>query len=218
MTAISGYAFRNCSNLTSVSLPVSWNTVDTGSYSSRSPFAGCTKLTELTLPEGLVSVPDYAFTDCTSLETVILPDSLTGIGRYSFDSCTGLRRVWIPESVTNAGNGAFQDCGALTIHGIAGSFAEEYAASCGIPFSTEMLVFETAPLSGRVTDTDGTPIADVAVSFYDVTGKNVAASAAVTDENGYWSYAKAYVGSEYIISFYHPYYQIPDTEHILGIF
>ena len=215
VTAISGYAFRNCSNLTSVSLPVSWNTVDTGSYSSRSPFAGCTKLTELTLPEGLVSVPDYAFTDCTSLETVILPDSLTGIGRYSFDSCTGLRRVWIPESVTNAGNGAFQDCGALTIHGIAGSFAEEYAASCGIPFSTEMLVFETAPLSGRVTDTDGTPIADVAVSFYDVTGKNVAASAAVTDENGYWSYAKAYVGSEYIISFYHPYYQIPDTEHIL---
>ncbi len=216
VTGISGRAFSGCTSLSSVTLPVGWNTVfvSSSSYGYETPFPGCTKLTEITLPEGMTKVPEYAFSGCTSLTQVILPESITEIGRNAFNGCTKLTQVWIPQSVTTIGDNAFWNCSSLTIHGIEGSYAQEYAQANEISFSTETLTYETATLSGRIVDEDGNGVANVQVSLYDVIRKRLMSNVTVTDEEGNWSYSGAIVGNTYAISFYNPYYQIAKKENV----
>lgn len=51
-------------------------------------FAEQTKLTSVTLPEGLKKIADDAFFNCTSLETLTLPDSVTSLTGAAFSGCT----------------------------------------------------------------------------------------------------------------------------------
>lgn len=51
-------------------------------------FAEQTKLTSVTLPDGLKKIADDAFFDCTSLETLTLPDSVTSLTGAAFSGCT----------------------------------------------------------------------------------------------------------------------------------
>ena len=41
---------------------------------------------------------------CTSLTNVTIPNSVTNIGDYAFDYCTSLTNVTIPNSVTSIGD------------------------------------------------------------------------------------------------------------------
>ncbi len=76
-------------------------------------FAGCSRLTSVTLPEGVTSIGEYAFYGCTSLTSIILPEGLTTIGNIAFKDCTSLASISFPESVTNIGRGAFEGCTSL---------------------------------------------------------------------------------------------------------
>ena len=40
----------------------------------------CVKLVNVTLPDNLTSLGNYAFSKCRSLQNINLPESLTGIG------------------------------------------------------------------------------------------------------------------------------------------
>lgn len=51
-------------------------------------FAEQTKLTSVTLPDGLKKIADDAFFNCTSLKTIILPDSVTSLTGAAFSGCT----------------------------------------------------------------------------------------------------------------------------------
>ena len=62
-TAISAYAFCNCSSLTNVTIPNSVTSI------GRNAFAGCAGLTEITIPESAKVVEKYAFS-CTNLKKV----------------------------------------------------------------------------------------------------------------------------------------------------
>lgn len=70
--------------------------------------------TELTVPEGVTGIADFALSCCVSLESVTLPASLTSIGCDAFGMCAGLKTVVIPEGVTEIGEGAFAFCAGLT--------------------------------------------------------------------------------------------------------
>ena len=108
VTAIGAYAFRRCSNLTSVNIPNSVTTI------GRSAFYDCMGLTNVTIPNSVISIGDYAFYGCTGLTSVDIPNSVTTIGKYAFLCCSGLTSVTIPNSVTTIGKGAFKDCTGLT--------------------------------------------------------------------------------------------------------
>ena len=58
-------------------------------------FRFCTKLTRVTLPEGLTRIGDFAFFGCQGLLEVELPSTLTTVGAGAFYELSGLQHVFI---------------------------------------------------------------------------------------------------------------------------
>ncbi|MBQ7579774.1 MAG: leucine-rich repeat protein [Clostridia bacterium] len=101
-------AFRDCSSITSVTIPDSVTSI------GDSAFSGCSSLTSVTIPDRVMSIGDYAFYGCSSLTSITIPDSVTSIGDYAFYWCSNLTSVDIPDSVTSIGDYAFYGCSGLT--------------------------------------------------------------------------------------------------------
>ena len=77
-------------------------------------FSYCSTLTSVTIPNSVTSIGYYAFSCCGRLTSVTIPNSVTSIGYYAFSGCDSLTSVTIPDSVTSIGNYAFCDCKNLT--------------------------------------------------------------------------------------------------------
>ena len=61
----------------------------------------------VTIPEGIVTIEEFAFNDCEKLERVELPNTVTSIGKQAFCYCYQLASVTIPKSVTTIAKHAF---------------------------------------------------------------------------------------------------------------
>ena len=68
----------------------------------------------MVIPDSVTSVGDFAFNMCSKLSTVTLPDGLKSIGKNSF-SFTNLASVDLPDSVEFIGESAFQNTGITHI-------------------------------------------------------------------------------------------------------
>ena len=77
-------------------------------------FADCSRLTSITIPDGVTSIGGSAFSDCTSLTSVTIPDSVKSIGGLAFTYCDSLTSITIPDSVKSIGSYAFDGCTSLT--------------------------------------------------------------------------------------------------------
>lgn len=71
------------------------------------------KFTELTLPEGILQIGNYAFSGCSELTSLVIPEGVTYIGESAFEKCTKLENLSIPNSVTTVKGNVFTDCNAL---------------------------------------------------------------------------------------------------------
>lgn len=108
VVGISDYAFHNCPNLNSVTIP---NSVTTINYAA---FYGCKGLTEITLPDALTSIGHHAFKNCTGITRIIIPDAVRIIGPEAFSGCTGLVSVTLGDGVYAIAERAFKGCTGLT--------------------------------------------------------------------------------------------------------
>ena len=108
VTTIGENAFRDCSNLTSVTIPNSITEI------GGRAFDNCSSLTSVTIPNSVTTISDNAFRGCISLTSVTIPNSVTTIGNSAFSACISLTSVTIPNSIKTIGDEAFQDCGSLT--------------------------------------------------------------------------------------------------------
>lgn len=88
------------SNLTDV-------TITSGEIRAGSSNKALSKLSSLTLCEGVTTIGDYAFYGCSLLENLRLPNSLVSIGNYAFYDCNHLSNFNLPDSLTIIGNYAF---------------------------------------------------------------------------------------------------------------
>jgi len=70
-------------------------------------FRNCSSLTSITIPSSVTSIGDEAFYDCSSLTSITIPDSVTSIGEHAFHHCSSLASITIPSSVTSIGGYAF---------------------------------------------------------------------------------------------------------------
>ncbi len=72
-------------------------------------FRNCEQLASVTIPEGIKRIESYAFYLCSALTAIELPSTLTNIGQSAFTSCKGLTDLVIPAGVT-IGSEAFDSC------------------------------------------------------------------------------------------------------------
>lgn len=71
-------------------------------------------VTELTIPEGVTAIGQWAFAFCSSVTRITIPNSVTKIDAQSFNSIGtkfGIDQVVIPDSVTNLQANAFRYSG-----------------------------------------------------------------------------------------------------------
>ena len=107
VTHIGAGAFKEIGNITNIEIPNS--VISIGDFA----FYWCLGLTNFKVPDSVVSIGESAFDFCLELTSVTLGNSLSYIDDYAFYDCDGLTTITIPKSVTIIGNGVFQDCTML---------------------------------------------------------------------------------------------------------
>ena len=108
VTGIGGSAFYNCTRLTKVTIP------DGVTYIGDSAFNNCYSLTSIAIPNSVTYINDSAFSYCNSLISITIPEGVTYIGYNAFEDCSSLTSIAIPDSVTSIGDNAFGYCNSLT--------------------------------------------------------------------------------------------------------
>ena len=88
VTVIGAYAFRDCSGLTSITIPNSVTIIGS------SAFEGCSGLTSITIPNSVTTIGESAFRWCTSLQSIDISNSVTSIGKYAFGNCSQLQEIY----------------------------------------------------------------------------------------------------------------------------
>lgn len=108
-TKINDYAFYNCSEISSVTLPDGLTSI--GDFA----FAGCSALTSINIPNGITSLGVSSFYDCSLLSSMNLSNctQLTNIADSAFSGCSAMTNLSIPESIKSIGGTAFSGCRAL---------------------------------------------------------------------------------------------------------
>ena len=134
-------AFRNCSTLTQVKMS---NLVN---YMGENVFENCNLLTDVILSAKLKVIPSQTFQGCSSLESIILPYQVETIGDDAFKNCTKLRKITIPKATTSISDSAFSYPDKITIYGVAGSYAEQYATENDIAFVAQEIATEEVTLT-----------------------------------------------------------------------
>lgn len=54
---------------------------------------GCINLTNITIPNSVISIDKWAFESCVSLEKITIPNSVTWIGYQIFSGCSSLTNI-----------------------------------------------------------------------------------------------------------------------------
>ena len=141
---IASNAFNGCSNLTSITLPSTLETI------GASAFSNCSSLTSITIPNSVTSIAAAAFYNCTSLtafygegndyysidnnralivdggKTLLayagandetsyaIPEGITLIASNAFLKCTKLTSITLPSTLKTINSYAFEACNNLT--------------------------------------------------------------------------------------------------------
>lgn len=107
--AIDAQAFKDCTNLLSVEMDDSVESI------GESTFSGCSALQRIHFSDNvkLQTLPENTCLSCSSLVDVHLPESLRTISWAAFQGCTSLATIELPEYVKSFGNRAFRNCSSL---------------------------------------------------------------------------------------------------------
>ena len=77
-------------------------------------FEGC-DIQELSLPNSVQSIDDYAFQGNINMESANLGTSIKSIGAYAFNECAKLSYISFSDELTSIGDYAFQKTGLLSV-------------------------------------------------------------------------------------------------------
>ena len=131
-TRLSDCAFKNCTNITSLSLNDELNTVGTWVFSNVPWYTAQSKefvvvgdgvlikyngtASGITIPDDVTYIGGSVFQSNRTISEVILHDEVSGIGQEAFDGCTNLTSLTIPKSVTTIGTDAIPSACKLYVY------------------------------------------------------------------------------------------------------
>ncbi|RHR20537.1 leucine-rich repeat domain-containing protein [Clostridium sp. AF19-22AC] len=107
ITAMGSYAFYS-SSLSNIIIPDSVISIGQGA------FYCCSNLSTIVIPEGITVINADTFRECGNLKDIKLPVSFGSIGKQAFSGSLNLKSVIIPEGVKTISMEAFQMCMGLT--------------------------------------------------------------------------------------------------------
>lgn len=103
-TAIADGALKECKQISEIVLPESLISIGNDS------FRGCSSIRSIELPGSLCTIGDHAFQNCTSLANIRFPHRMDRIGMAAFNGCVSLTEISLPEGITEIKRATFYKC------------------------------------------------------------------------------------------------------------
>ena len=105
VTSIGGFAFENCSGLTSITIGSGVTSIGYGAFDS------CSGLTSVTIPNSVTRIGDWAFSGCSGLTSITIGSGVTSIGGYAFYGTAWYNNQ--PDGLIYAGKVAYKYKGTM---------------------------------------------------------------------------------------------------------
>ena len=156
------------------------------SYSSKAPWSYLkNRFDKIDFTNAQVTeIGDSAFENCSGLTNVEIPNGVISIGSSAFEYCSGLTSITIPDSVADIGDYAFSGCSKLECINVDENNAE-YASISGSLFKKDYsrLIFVPAKASeltipaqtvyiGTYNEYDSSVLTDRTLSLFSVDENN----------------------------------------------
>lgn len=130
LKSIGDYAFSDCSKFTGeLIFPETLKNIGCMAFYYCEGLNGT-----VNIPGSVELIKEATFQECKNITSVVLHEGTTKIDNSAFSGCKSLQSIEIPMSVVKIKETAFDGCPNLTIHGYAGSYAEQFAKENLIPF------------------------------------------------------------------------------------
>ena len=123
VTSIGSNAFYGCSGLAEIHISElsSWFKIKFGdedanpmyNSSEEVTYVNDMELTDLTIPDSITSIPEYAFRGCSSLRRLTISESCKTVPKYAFRNCNNLQELTLPSTCIACYNYSFNGCTSL---------------------------------------------------------------------------------------------------------
>lgn len=124
VTSIDGQnTFTGCANLETIG---NFDKLPLGIYNNGA-FSGCSKLTGITIHDGITSIPNGMFSGCYKLNNVTIPDGVTSIGDSAFYNCDSITEMILPNSVTSISKMSFASMDNLEVINFGAGLTDLYS-------------------------------------------------------------------------------------------
>ena len=107
VTVLAKNSFQYTEMLTEITIPDSVTTIGDFAFDTSG-------ITSIVIPEGVTAIGEWAFAGCDDLTSAVLPKSLVYMGDNAFASNPNLWNVALSEGIMELPNEVFRDCGSLT--------------------------------------------------------------------------------------------------------
>ena len=101
VTSIGGYAFWDCSSLTSIEWNAKHCSIPKSNKPSSNPiFSECPQISSFTFGDSVEYIPSFLCFDMKALTSIVIPNSVTTVGEGIFYGCNALESVVLSENIT----------------------------------------------------------------------------------------------------------------------
>lgn len=157
------------SGIESATIPGTIKTFDRSCFNSAA-------LKTIEICPGVSEIPLGAFVGCDGLTEVTIPETVVTIGNFAFRSCSNLKSVNIPASVRSIGENVFENDTQLTVKVVKGSTGETYCKQNNIPYQYYESDVATASTLREYTLSDGPFTVTLDATKYNIVTTGMATS------------------------------------------